>query len=214
MTHEVSQVELARTIGLTTRQIRNLELEGMPHRADGARKYYPVPGALDWYIRRKEEAARAEFDFGDFERARARHEAARARLAEIQVAKEEGQLIPVEVVESVYGERMLDVLRSGILNMPGRWGAQIVGLDSPRQGEAALKRIGAELLEAFSGAAAAEIEADDTPIPDDFPGVRALRAAGLETMTDLLEVEELRAIPGIGPATESRIRRALDGDAA
>lgn len=214
MTHEVSQSEFARTVGLTTRQIRNLELEGLPHRAEGARKYYSIPEAVEWYIRRKEDAARAEFDFGDYERARARHEAARARLAEIQVAKEEGQLIPVEVVETIYGERMLDVLRSGILNMPGRWGAQVVGLESPREGEALLKRIAAELLEEFSGAAAADLEADDTPIPDGFPGARALRAAGIETMTDLLDVEDLLAIPGIGRATEGRIRRALDGDAA
>lgn len=211
---EVTQKELARILGLSTRQIRNLELEGLPHRADGNRKLYPIPAAVDWYIRRREEQARAEFQTTDYDQARARYEMARARLAEIEVAKEEGKLIPVEVVEEIYGTKMLDPLRSAILNMPGRWGAQVVGFESPREGEAALKRIATELLELFSGQAAAEIESDYTPLPDDFPGRRALEAAGIETMTDLLQVDDLRAIPGIGPATERKIRRALEGDAA
>lgn len=215
MTHEVTQVELARILPLTTRQLRNLEREGLPHRADGRRKLYPLPEAVDWYIRYRENLARAEFDNVDYERARARYETARARLAEIGVAREEGRLIPVEVVEEIYGDRLMDVLRTGILNLPGRWGAQLVGLDSPREAEAILKRIARELLQEFSGPAAAALEAEgDDTLPEDFPGRRALLEAGVATWAELLAIDDLEAIRGIGPATAKRIREAMERDVA
>lgn len=212
MIREVSQAELARILPLTTRQIHNLESQGLPHRAEGRLKFYPLPEAVDWYVRYREQLAREEFEVTDYEKARARREAARARLAEIEVAKEEGRLIPQDVVEQVYGREMLEPLRRAINSMSGRWGAQIVGIASAREGEAALKRIGAELLEFFSGPVADHIEAGETALlPPDFPGRAALLEAGIETISDLLGVDDLRSIPGIGPATERKIKAALGG---
>lgn len=215
MKREVSQVELSGIIGITTRQIHNLEREGLPHRAERRNKYYPLPGAVEWYMRRKQDEARAETESTDFEEARARREAARARLAELEVARVEGKLIPRDVVENVYGDRLLDVVRSSLLNMPGRWGAQVVGIESPREGQALLKRVSSEILEELSGAAADDLESDgDAGLPDDFPGRDALAAAGVESVAELVDIDDLRGIPGIGPATERKIREALEGGRA
>lgn len=42
-----------------------------------------------------------------------------------------------------------------------------------------------------------------------FPGYHPLREAGIRTLADLAEVEDLQAIDGIGPAIEREIRAAL-----
>jgi len=213
MLKELSQRDLAAVLGLTTQQIRNLEDRGLPHRAEGRLKFYPVPLAVRWYVNFKVEDALP--DDVPYTEARSRREQARARLAELEVAKEEGKLIPRELVEEIYGEKLLDVLRRGILNMPGRWASQVVGLEEPREGEAALKRIGLDLLESFSGPVADDFEADGSArIPEDCPGLAQMVAAGIETISDLLGVDELQDVPGIGPVTEQKIREWLRGRAA
>lgn len=54
----------------------------------------------------------------------------------------------------------------------------------------------------------------DTPgaawgLPDDMPGHAALAAAGILTMADLLAVDDLTGIDGIGPATAHKIRARM-----
>lgn len=66
----------------------------------------------------------------------------------------------------------------------------------------------------------AEAEADPQPeagadrLPDDLPGVEALRAAGVETWAQLADVEELTATRGIGVRTAALIRRAMEARAS
>lgn len=211
MSREVNQTQLAQALRLSTQQIRNLEREGLPvSRAKGRQKFYLLADAIAWYLERKKAEVRAAVEPTDFNSARARRERARARLAEMEVAKEEGRLIPRDVVEEIYGTKLMDVLRSGILNMPGRWGAQIVGLRSPREGESVLKRVASELLEEFSGSAADEIlEEESAELPEDFPGHRYLVASGVETMSDLLGLEDLTSVKGIGKARAREIMQRL-----
>jgi phage terminase Nu1 subunit (DNA packaging protein) len=211
---EVSQEGLAEIIGLSTRQIRNLEKDGIPHRAEGMRKFYPIPAAVQWYMKRKQDEAMASLGEIDYHEARARREQARARMAEIEVAKAEGRLVERDVVHAVYGGKVLDVLRAGILNVPGRWASQVVGLESPREAEAILKRVSAELLEEFAGPVADGLESGGSSLPDECPEVDRLRAAGIETMSDLMGVDDLKSLPGIGAVTERRILEWLEGDAA
>jgi len=68
--------------------------------------------------------------------------AAEARLAELALAREEGQLLTVEDFERELS-RPLDRLRAQLLNMPSRWAPQTVGcrtiLESQAQWEAAVR---------------------------------------------------------------------------
>ncbi len=209
---EATQRQLAALLNLTTQQVRNLEDKGLPYRAEGRSKFYPLPGAIEWYVTFKQREAinRVGGGRGGLDESRARRERARARLAEIEVAKAEGQVVPTDVVEEVYGDRLLGALRATILNMPGRWGTQIVGLSSPREAEAALKRIGIELLEEMSGSAADRFEQEaNSSIPEEFPHRSILQDAGITTMSDLLAVDDYTAIPGIGPARQREILERL-----
>lgn len=47
------------------------------------------------------------------------------------------------------------------------------------------------------------------PLPDDFPGVTALRDAGITTYAKLRAYGDVTDIPGIGAATEAKIQAAL-----
>jgi len=210
---EATQRQLAALLNLTTQQIRNLEDKGIPHRADGRSKLYPLPDAIVWYVDFKvaEALARRGGNGGEvFEDARSRREQARARMAELQVARQEGELIPREVVDDVYGKKLLEVLRAGILNMPGRWASQVLGLKKPREAEAALKRIAGELLEEFSGPVADAFERAGDELPADVPGRELLVAAGIETVAALEELEDVRTVPGVGAATARKIREWLE----
>lgn len=47
------------------------------------------------------------------------------------------------------------------------------------------------------------------PLPDDFPGVTALRDAGIKTYAQLRAAGDVTQIPGIGDATAAKIKAAL-----
>lgn len=53
---------------------------------------------------------------------------------------------------------------------------------------------------------------DTDALPEDFPGLAALEAAGITTYNEVRAVEDLTAIPGIGPATAEKITEALEED--
>lgn len=55
-------------------------------------------------------------------------------------------------------------------------------------------------------------QTDGTELPDDFPGASDLRAAGRTTYEQVAELseEDLKAVPGVGPATLEKIKVALN----
>lgn len=119
MKREVTQSELALILGLTTRQIRNLEAAGMPHRAEGNRKLYPLPDAVHWYRDRAVESALAEAQVTDYEEAKAREMKARADRAELEVARMRGELIHVNDLEALFTAPLAQ-MRARLLALPGR----------------------------------------------------------------------------------------------
>ncbi len=204
----VTQTELAALLGLSTRQIRNLEAEGIPFRSDGRRKEYPVPDAIRWYVGRKQEEAERAVERTDYEEALARKTLAEARRAELQLAELEGSLIPRALAEQMLG-RVLERIRSRLTAIPGVYSTQLAGL-SPRALVQPLRRMVQEVLGDLSGSAD-EIVRDPRreEVEPSFPASGYLREAGIELYAELLEIEDLRSIPGIGPARATQIERAL-----
>ncbi|NUO63467.1 MAG: hypothetical protein HOQ34_07850 [Gemmatimonadaceae bacterium] len=149
----LNQQDFAAAIGLSTRQIRNLEEAGCPVRVKGDRKTYPWPKALHWYIAYKVERAEAAAKPLDFEAARARKMEADANLAEIEVAKAQAALVPTETVDSIVGE-LGDRLRAVIVNIPGNYGLKLeeLGVD-PKAAEAVLTTISEEITRALRAVA-------------------------------------------------------------
>ncbi len=50
---------------------------------------------------------------------------------------------------------------------------------------------------------------DTIPIPDDFPGIQAIRAAGYTTIGELMKVD-VSKITGVGPKTQPELQARLD----
>lgn len=119
MTKEVTQKELAEILGLSTRQIRNLEAVGLPHRAEGNRKLYPLPEAVIWHRERAVESALADAQSSDYEEAKAREMMARAEKAELEVAKMRGELIHIDDLERLHSTPLAQ-MRARLLALSGR----------------------------------------------------------------------------------------------
>jgi terminase small subunit / prophage DNA-packing protein len=123
VTRSVSQQGLAGILGLSTRQIRNLEAEGMPHEADGNRKTYPIPEAVQWYVAREQERATPT----DFDEAKARKMAAEAETAELELARMRARLVAVDDVVKEQS-RIYDHMRAKILSAGAKYAPATVGL--------------------------------------------------------------------------------------
>lgn len=158
---EVNQTGLAELLGLTTRQIRNLEREGMPHRADGAKKLYPIPGALSWYYKRQFVAEQPT----SLEEAKLRKLSAEAEIVELELGEKRGQLLSIDFVRKDW-ERLLYAFRSRLLNAPSRWAADLVGLDTVEAVEAKLEAMIEDAMGALSEDATGYADDGD----DDSPG--------------------------------------------
>jgi phage terminase Nu1 subunit (DNA packaging protein) len=120
----LSRKEFAALLGLTTRQVHNLEAEGLPCHAEGIRKFYPMPDAARWYYDRKLERAKADMAPTDYNEARNREMLARAEMAELDVAKARGRLMDLDDAEELV-TRPLANLRAGLLGLPGRIAAEL-----------------------------------------------------------------------------------------
>lgn len=145
MSQVVSQTELASLLSLSTRQIRNLEKEGMPKGSDGQRSVYEPAACVRWYVQYRERLA-APKDQEDAEKRRA---IAEAQLAELKLAKEQGKVVEVETVgQEVDG--MLEQLRNQLLTLPQRWAPQTVGLKTLPEATQVLEAAVLESLAALS----------------------------------------------------------------
>ena len=204
MTLEVTQKELAEVLSLTARQLRNFDDLGLPSKP-GRRgtRLYDLREAVAWYVER-ERARPSDSALG---RAKLEQAELEVRRRRIEVAKAEGELIAIADHRTVVG-KVADAFRAALLSVPGSWGPQIVGIPTPAEGTEAMRVCSEWLLRDMASVADSlelegEVAAD--PLPEDFPGYRALAAAGIGTFVDLRELEDVARVRGIGPKLAKRI---------
>lgn len=211
----VSQKQAAVVLGITTRQLRNLDedKDPVPSRVakDGRGREYDLEEVVPWALRR--ERARGRTGESDLDRAKLEKERLEVRRRQIDIAKAESELVSVSDHRGALA-KVLDAFRAALISVPGSWGPRIVGISSPAEGTEAMKVCSEELLRDLV-AASNQLDMDESaePIPDDFPGRRALAAAGVSTFAELRGLDDVTQIKGIGPKLAERIGDELESAA-
>ena len=118
----ISQTELAGILGMSTRQVRNLEAAGMPKEPKG----YPVPAAVRWYVTQKVSEAESRAP-ADLDEARLRLETAKAQLKEFEVAQRRGELMTVAEFDRHLGDAFARV-SAQLATLPTRAAPLVAGL--------------------------------------------------------------------------------------
>lgn len=101
--------------------------KGMPCKGDGARARFPWPEIYRWIIEQVERRAREAAKPVDYNEAKAREMAARAELAELEVATKRGELMTVAQYDEVVGAAFARV-RAQLTNLPTKAAPELVGL--------------------------------------------------------------------------------------
>lgn len=145
----VTLSEYAADWGVSVRTVTNWIAEGMPCRmVDGARRVVRSD-ANAWQKGKAEEKAPPTNEA----EARARKLAAEARLAELELEREEGKVIAAEDVERAWAAMAHD-LRAQLLTLPQRWAPGLLGCkglpDMTARIEAALQEAMAALRDRYA----------------------------------------------------------------
>lgn len=163
----VSLGQLSKETGFAVRTlqlIRDREPGVLVTRDVGAKTEYSQPASVANLFKREREIAKREASVmsarAELQR---RRDEAETRLAEMDVAEREAQLVGIDQVDLVVAE-VVERLRAGIINMPGNYGLRLeeLGIDAAKA-EAVLVAI-AEDLTRLLRAAADELEA--LPVDD------------------------------------------------
>lgn len=160
----VTQKQLAEFFGVTPRTIRRWEGRGMPREDDGT---YRTSDCVKWRVETAEADLQAELeDVPPRSESRAKIDHLRARRDALDLAEREGDLITRDAFEEAVAA-ILDRVRAGLLNMPGRWATSFPGTP-PDEAQPVLRKAANDLLEELSGPVADELEggqAGDDPPP-------------------------------------------------
>jgi phage terminase Nu1 subunit (DNA packaging protein) len=139
MAEFVTQKGLAWILGVSPRQIRNLEKHGLPSQRSARSVRYPIPDALEWYYKRK-------FGVDEVEDPKVRHFELKNQLLQIEVARTREALVPLELHRKVVGqlaERLVSTLR----NLPSTWAPQLVAMKNEREVAKVLVQVADEMIE-------------------------------------------------------------------
>lgn len=178
----------------------------------GRAERWDITKAIRWreeFVREEERAKAPKNDTAsDLGAAKLRRWKADADAKEIELATLRGDLIPKDVATRTF-RRAIAALRTRILNFPGRWAAQLVGLENPKEARAALERAVRELLATLSESGAEIRSGSPTDaLPDDFPAIAILRARGVSTWAELAALGDPATLEGIGPKRKKEIKKA------
>ncbi|WP_434480976.1 hypothetical protein [Gemmatimonas sp.] len=157
---EISASQAAERLGLTAQAIGQWSAKpDAPVRREGARVFVRWPAFARWREAHLVEQAKREASTdGDFEQHRTRKMAAEASLAEITLAKEQGQLVSVDDYGEALG-RVLDVCMARLRALPPRMGHH--GPDVERDLEREIEDI-VNNLHSWDGDALPDAESNET----------------------------------------------------
>lgn len=130
---EFSQQELARAIGRTTRQVRNLTdqevFRRVPSEAKPNTLVYPWPESMQLWVDYCVAQSRPDPADNEMEDAELRKAVADAELAELKVAKLRGEVVDRETFRQVLGS-VLERVRLRLDAMPGEYASEVLGLST------------------------------------------------------------------------------------
>ena len=141
----VDQTELMALTGKSARTLMRWQREGMPRAKD---KTYDLAQVWNWVEEHLRTTARpvAEGKSPEWERFRA----AKADMAEMQLEKLRGELMPRAEVESGLRARAA-ALKRGLLGLPRALAPMLAIMTEPREVEAALRANVVDLLRRYAG---------------------------------------------------------------
>lgn len=143
---EVSSRQLADVFKCDIRTVQNCVNEGMPQIV---RNRYDARAAVPWYLERERESARGNKGLNDLDLARQRKTIAEARLAEIDLAKAEGSVIPTELHAQRLAERLETV--AGAVKAIHRYQPDIKAAITDEAADALCDRMADEVLAELYG---------------------------------------------------------------
>lgn len=160
---KLNQRQIGRVLGVTPREIYNLEQKGLPRRVENGRKIYPLDECVQWYARYRESVARRSGEAKEKrEQLETRGAEVEVRLKELELEREMGNVVTLDYMEQ-QNAGILHHLRAKLLSLPGRYSPQIVGLRSLSEAQQRLEAIGADLMLALSETGEEEA-LDDEPV--------------------------------------------------
>lgn len=197
--------ELTSWMGLTSRRVLQMVEEGIIIKEGRGR--YPLKICVTNYIehlKRLAEGVGRKSELGEEKLLTARIE---RRRRELEFAEQEGSLITVESHRAALAEAF-DLVRSNIRNLPGSIAPRLVGIDDARDVQQILAPAVDDALRSI--VKKAKNRAADDALPPDLPGRAKLINAGINTLSELVEVPALTKVPRIGPKTAARIRAWME----
>lgn len=161
MAVEMTQKELAELVGLTDRQIRNIDKEQPDDeklcvKSDGGK--YDAAIFVQRYVAfrvRKERESLEREDENDLDAVRARHEVQKIEKTKLEVARMRGELVDVADVRRLWGDIANSVMQ-GLIHLPNTIAPMVQGLTNV---EVINSIIDKEIRRVLNGIA-------DTPLPE------------------------------------------------
>jgi hypothetical protein len=161
----VTQLELAHALGLSDRQIRNLEdssfEDGLPRReANG----YPLGSCVQWYVRWKVQEAVARASASrkdDLSALQLREQVAKVERSELALRRERGDLVEISAYRDAAYEMAMS-LRTPIDTMDGEHALRILHISDAATARVRLGEVKSALLRALQAA----VERIGIPMPE------------------------------------------------
>ncbi|WP_316203349.1 hypothetical protein [Bradyrhizobium sp. SZCCHNS3051] len=137
-TEPVTAAELARLLGIARGTVSNLASDGVLPR-DGRGTFDPSK-AVQAYIRHKVTSATAgDENVASLTAERSRLARLKADRAEIEARTMAGELVPAADIEAAW-LKVVGVVRARILAIPTKLATRIIGLKTPAEAEALLRK--------------------------------------------------------------------------